>query len=129
AVRAGRGEPFVAMAFWRRSFEEFERLWRTRWQAIASGAVGLACCGVCAAWLQHEANAPADGDLRRLPASLGSGGRRFGESKERSERHHALALSIATFGCGTDLGFAARRGGRPGFESGWPLVRHGCRWR
>ena len=47
-----------------------------------------------------------------------------GEPKDRSGQHHALAFSIAAVGSRADLGFDARRGRRPGFESGRPIVRH-----
>jgi hypothetical protein len=78
--------------------------------AVASGPAGLACLGVRAARFQHEANAPADGDVRRLQAGIGSGRRICGESIAGPGRHRALAFSIAACGSGANLGFDARSG-------------------
>ena len=118
----------VAMAFRRRLAEDVQRFRRAGRQAVQSRVARLAGVGVCGAQVQHEADAPADGDVRRLQAGVGSRRRSgAGERQGRSGGHLPLAFPPATAGSRADLGFDSRRGRRPGSESGRTVLRH--RWR
>ena len=93
-VLAGGGEPALAVALWRRPAKELQRFRETRRIAEPPAVTRLAGIGVCRPQVQHERDAPPDGDLRYLQARFGGRPRgHVGQSQSRSAGH---AISGAT---------------------------------